>query len=251
MSHSFVTHAEPNIVIERWQQIEGDIRRLKVLGISTSYVHDDRSQRAFPRRRHQWFALGHCSCVHACEHAGSDRLRVALYARDLSGKEDLRETSQLKRGCEQRRSIDVSVAMDLSIAQEVRIFEPGDQPQHPRLLSVFQMILEADQIVGIRALVLLAQLHYRVRNLSGAWIFESHRLHWTKAQRLAPAPRDLLNRQTAFKVVQLLPVLAFDRLRLDQRVIKTIVLLLREWAIDVVRRAFVIARRKVDARHVD
>ena len=75
------------------------------------------------------------------------------------------------------------------------------------------MILKADQIVRIGTLVLFAQLHHRVGNLSGARIFQPHRLHRTKAQRLPSAARDLLDGQTCLEVVQLLPILALDRLR--------------------------------------
>ena len=124
--------------------------------------------------------------------------------------------------------------MDLAIAQELRILQSRDQPQHPCLIAVFQVILETDEIVRIRALILLAQLHRRVGNLPGARIFESDRLHRTKAQRLASAPGDLLDWQTGLKIVQLLPVLAFDRLRLDQRVIKAVVFLRRERTVNVI-----------------
>src|SRR5690242_18240602 len=100
--------------------------------------------------------------------------------------------------------------MDLSIAQELRVFESRNQPQHALLLAVFQVILKADQIVRVGALILFAQLHYRIGELPSSGIFEADWLHRTKPERLAPAPPNLLDRQTAFKVIQLLPVLPFD-----------------------------------------
>jgi len=148
MAHSLLAYAEADIVVERGQQIEGDVGGLKVFRIGVSDVHDDRPQRALPRRRDQRLALSHRCGVQASQHPCCNGFRVALDARYLSSKENLRETAQLQCGCEQRRSIDVGVAMDLAIAQKLRILESRDQPQHPCLIAVFQVILEADQVVG-------------------------------------------------------------------------------------------------------
>ena len=67
------------------------------------------------------------------------------------------------RGCvfhlqslvQQRRGVDVGIAMDLSIAQEAGILKAGNQPQHAGLLAEFQMVLKADQVVGIRSQIFL------------------------------------------------------------------------------------------------
>ena len=141
--------------------------------------------------------------------------------------------------------------MDLPIAQEPRVLKAGNQPQHARLVAIFQVILEADQVVGVGAQVFLAQLHHRIRPFAGTRIVKPHGLHGAKTQGVTPAPPNLFDRQTAFKVVQLLPVMAFHRLGGNQRVIKTVILLFGEGAIDVVRGALAIARRHVDLAHVD
>ena len=60
--------------------------------------------------------------------------------------------------------------MNLAVAQEARILQPGNQPQHSRLLAKLQVILKSDQVVGIRAQILLPQLHDGVRHLAGARI---------------------------------------------------------------------------------
>ena len=141
--------------------------------------------------------------------------------------------------------------MNLPVAQEARIFKPGNQAQHACLLAKLQVILKSDQVVGIGAQIFLAQLHHRIRNASGARIFQSDRLHGAEAQRVAAAPRDLFDRQAALEVVQLLPVAFFDRLRRDQRIVEAVVLFSRHRAVDVVGRAFVVACRQIHLRHVD
>src|SRR5208337_3720906 len=102
---------------------------------------------------------------------------------------------------QQRRAVDVSVAVNLPVTQELRILEAGDEPKNVRLLTVLEVVLEADQVVGVRAQVLLAQLHHSVRYVPGARIAQADRLHRSEAQRVAPSPGNFLDGQAAFKVV--------------------------------------------------
>ncbi len=114
--------------------------------------------------------------------------------------------------------------MNLAVAQELRVLQAGDQPQHARLLAELQVVLKADQVVGVGAQIFLAQLHHGVGHVAGARIAQAHRLHRAEAQGVAAAARDLFDRQAALEVVQVLPVLGVDRLRLEQRVEKAVVL---------------------------
>ena len=141
--------------------------------------------------------------------------------------------------------------MNLAVAQEACTFESRNQAQYSGLLAELQMILEPNQIVGIRAQILLAQLHNGVRPVAGPWIFQSDGLHWSEAQRVAATACNLFNRQAALEVVQLLPFFGFDRVGGDHRIIKAVVFFFRHRAIDVVRRAFVVSRRQIHLRHVD
>ena len=115
----------------------------------------------------------------------------------------------------QRGRVDVSVAMDLAVTQEPRIFESGNQAQDSGLLSELEMILKSDQVVGVGAQVLLAQLHDGIRSFARAWIAQSHRLHRSEAQSIAAAARDLFDRETAFEIIQIFPVRLFDSWRGD------------------------------------
>ena len=141
--------------------------------------------------------------------------------------------------------------MNLPIAQKFRILQPRNQPQHPRLFAKLQVILKSDQVVAVRAQILLAQLHHRPRRLPRSRIAQPHRLHRPKAQRIAPPRRQHFDRQTALKIVELLPLFALRRLRRQQRIEKAVILRAIHRAVDVVRRALVPSRRKIHPLHVD
>ncbi len=52
---------------------------------------------------------------------------------------------------EQCGSVDVGVAMDLAVAQEGRVFEAGDEAEDAGLLAELEVVLEADEVVGVGA----------------------------------------------------------------------------------------------------
>ena len=106
--------------------------------------------------------------------------------------------------------------MDLPVAQELRVFEARNQAQNPLLFGETKMILKADQVVAVGAQILLAQLHGGVRTPARARIDQAHRLHRTEAQRIAAAPRDLLDRQAGFEVRHVVRNVRFGRFRRDQ-----------------------------------
>ena len=60
--------------------------------------------------------------------------------------------------------VDVGVAVDLPVAQEPRVLQAGNQAQHAGLIAELQVILKADQVVGIGAQIFLPQLHHSVGN---------------------------------------------------------------------------------------
>src|SRR5689334_1445965 len=140
--------------------------------------------------------------------------------------------------------------MDLAVTQKSGVFQPGNQPEDTRLVTIFQVILEADQVVRVGTHVFLAQLYHRIRPLAGAGIVKPYGLHRTKAQSVAAATPDFLNRQAAFKIIEVLPIVRLNGFGGDQRVIKTVILIFGEWTVDIVCRAFSIARRHVDLAHV-
>ena len=189
--------------------------------------------------------------VEAGEQARGDGFGIALDPRDLPGKEDPGMVAQRERLGKHPGRVDVGVAVNLAVAKEFGLLQPGNQAQNPCLLAEFQVVLEADQVVGVGAKVLAAQLHHRLGHLAGARIAQAYGLHGAEAQRIPAAPRQFLDRQAAFEVFQLLPFLAFDCLGGDEGIVEAVVFLFRHGAVDVIGGAFVVAGGKVDALHVD
>src|ERR1700728_15893 len=132
--------------------------------------------------------------------------------------------------------------MNLAVAQEPRILKPRDQTQHPRLLAPFEVILKADKVIAIGAQIFFAQLHHGPWRFAGARIAQADGLHRPEAERVAAATRQNLDGQTAFEIIELLPLLRLRGLSGQQRVEKAVVLFASKRAVDVVGRSLVPAR---------
>ena len=127
--------------------------------------------------------------------------------------------------------------MDLAVAQELGLFQAGDEAQHARLFAELHVVLETHQVEALGAQVLLAELHARIRAPAGARIGQPHRLHRAEAQRVAAAPRDLLDRQAGFEVAGVvLGDVGGDAGGGQQFVDEALVLLAVERAIEIVVR---------------
>src|SRR5947209_5537868 len=172
--------------------------------------------------------------MHAGHQSGGDGFHVTFYSADLSGKEDLWMGFHLQGVSQQRGSIDVGVAVNLSIAQEAGVFEAGDQAQDLGLIGELKVILKSDQVVGIGTKIFLAKLNYGVGNVSGAGIFEAYRLHWTEAKRVSPSASNFFDGETAFEIVEVLPVSLFDGMGRQECVVEGGVFGFGHGAVDVV-----------------
>src|SRR6185312_1816286 len=113
------------------------------------------------------------------------------------------------------------------------------------------MILESDQVVGIRAQVLAPELYGGVRHAPGARIGQAHRFHGTKAERFRTAARQFLERQAGFKKAGLLKGTEGVGLGGKQRPAKALVLGAIEWAVEVVVRTLAVARPGIDLVALD
>ena len=136
--------------------------------------------------------------------------------------------------------------MDLAEAQELGVLQARNQAQDARLLAEFQVILEAHQVEAVGAQVLLAELHHGPRAPAGARIGQAHGLHGAEAQRVAPAPRQLLDGQAGFEKRRIVfGDVRGDGLRREQLVHEALVLLAVERAVQIIVRAvdrFAVAR---------
>ena len=90
----------------------------------------------------------------------------------------------------------------MSVAEKAGVLEAGNEAQHAGLLAEFQVVLEADQVVGVGAQVFLPQLDDGVGHLSGARIVQADGFHGAEAQRVAAAAGDFFDGQAAFEVVE-------------------------------------------------
>src|SRR4051812_37489207 len=91
-------------------------------------------------------------------------------------------------------------------ADELRVLETRHQLQHARLLAPFQLRLKADEAEVIAGERVLPKLYGGVGHAAGARVNETHRLHRTKPQRVAPAMRHYLEGQTTLEELLLVEI---------------------------------------------
>src|SRR6476620_10393158 len=103
------------------------------------------------------------------------------------------------------------------------------------------MILKTDQPEGNGHQIFLAELYTSIRFAAGFRIRQALWLHWAKSQSVDASPGQFLERQTGLKPLRAFKSFDRNRFRLDQLVVKHVVLLGRERAIDIVVAAFAIA----------
>jgi len=168
-----------------------------------------RSERGRPRRWKQGQTRDHRRSMHSGKKPGSNGLDITLDAANLSGKENLGVRFHLQVFAQQARPVDIGIPMNLPVTQELRILETGDQSQNSSLFPELEMVLKSDEVILIGAKVFLPQLDDCVWNFPGTWIPQPDRFHRPEPQCVAPAPRYLFNRKTAFEVIQFLPILFF------------------------------------------
>src|ERR1700733_13333983 len=190
-------------LFQRQQQIKGYICRLELPGIGMGNVVHQRAQGGAARHRGGWFTMGKLGGIQAGEHSGSNGFGVAFHAGKLPGNQNARVVSKSQGLGKHPGSVDVGIPMDLPVAKELCPLQARYQPKDPSLLAEFKVVLQADQVVGISAEVLAAQLHHRPGYFAGAWIAQADRLHGAKAERVPAAPGYFFNRQAALEVFQL------------------------------------------------
>ena len=98
----------------------------------------------------------------AGDQADRGALDIAFAAGDLAGEAQPRLGLEAEPGVEQARRIEKGVAVQAAEPREFRRFEPGNHAEDPRLLAVFQLGLEADDVEERAERVVLPQLHDRV-----------------------------------------------------------------------------------------
>ena len=115
-----------------------------------------RSNRACPTGGGSFFAcnrlpVSRLGRVKAGKHTGGDGFGIALYSRQLPGDEYPGMVAERKRLGQHPGSIDVGIAMNLAEAQKFGILQTWNEAQNPCLLAKFEVVLQADQIIGVGA----------------------------------------------------------------------------------------------------
>ena len=119
--------------------------------------------------------------------------------------------------------------------RELGLFQARYGAEQFHLRAMFQLGLKADHVPDGAELVVLTQLHHRMRPAAGAWIVQADRFHRPEAQRFRPAFRHHLNRHTALEIGRVLfPVLEIGLFAVDQTLNERIILRLVHWAVDIV-----------------
>ena len=159
----------------------------------------------------------------------------------------------MEGGFEELGRIDEGIAVHDTHADELSIFQPRNQAEHPFLLPPAQVGLEPHQIPQLSGFIFLAQLHHSVGAFSGAIVAQSHGFEGTVTHGIFPPLTHFLDGQTTFKKLGGFPleILKFCLFGGTQLLPKSQVLLLIHRAVDVVGIAFVVARGAKCDFHID
>jgi len=256
----FVAHLFAEIFFEGWEEIEGDVGGLEFFCLG---VGDVVGQAAVGRA--SWCGCWRLSLRNGCgvdagQHAAGNGFGVAFDSAKLAGDHDAGMGFELEGFSEERWGVDVGVAMDLAVAEEGCVFEAGDELEDAVLFAVLEVVLEAYEIVGVGAEVLLTELDDGVGPAAGLGIGEAYGFHGAEAESVASAAGGLFDGEAALEVLKLLgcagcreffPVFGFYCLGGGEGFHEAFVLFFGEGAVDVVGCALVVAGGEVDLVHVD
>jgi hypothetical protein len=117
------------------------------------------------------------------------------------------------------RRVQVGVAVHRAVAREHRVPECRERAEHALLIGDAHLRLESDQVVEHGRAILVAKLHHCVG--TGGRCADPRvptGFIGPMRERVAPAPRHLLDRQAAFEVERLLEGMQRQRLGGEQRI---------------------------------
>ncbi len=198
----FVANLFAEVFFEWEEEVEGDVGGLEALGFAVGDVVGERAVGAQAGSGDRLAAVGEGCGVAAGEHAAGDGFGVAFDAGELAGDEDRWVGAELEGLGEQRGGVDVGVAVDLAVAEELRFFQAGDEAEDAGLLAELEVVLEAYEVVGVGAEVLLAELDYGVGPAAGLWVGEADGLHGAEAEGVAATAGGLFDGEAAFEVLE-------------------------------------------------
>src|SRR5690242_1946561 len=123
--------------------------------------------------------------------------------------------------------------MDGAVTEKLGVGEPWNHPEDALLFRDAKPRLKADEVPHATRAILLTKLHDGIRIAPGARITEPDRLERTEAERVAPSARHLLDRHAPLEVRRFIELVAVMLIGLDQRIDERLVLLAREWTVEI------------------
>ena len=127
--------------------------------------------------------------------------------------------------------------MNATEPREDGLFQSGDGPQDICLRAIFHLRLKPDHIIKRAERIILAQLHNRMGFDRGVMrVGQAHRFHRPPTQSLRTAFGHDFDGQAAFEIGRVfLEVLKFGFVGLDQGLDESVILILIQRAVDVIR----------------
>ena len=141
--------------------------------------------------------------------------------------------------------------MHHAISDVLRIFQGGNHGKDPFLLWKFQMGLKADHIIDGPLGVVLPELDHGKGFFACLGVFQSHRFQGPVSQGIPSPAGHHLHRHTALKHPCVLKTVNLRLLGMGQLPPKGVVLLLRQGAVDVIRRPPVVSGGEPGAVHIN
>ena len=199
----FVADAFAEFFFEGWEKVERDVGWGELFGFGMGDVVGEGAVGGEAGGGGGLGAVGESCSVASGEEAGGYRFGIAFDAGELAGDEDGGVSFELEGFGEERGGVDVGVAVDLAVAEESGVFEAGDEAEDAGLFAEFEVVLEANEVVGVGAEVFLAELDAGVGPAAGSGVGESGGLHGAEAEGVSAAAGGLFNGEAAFEVLEL------------------------------------------------
>ena len=118
---------------------------------------------------------------------------------------------------------------------EFGLFQPGDHAEHPHLIGVLHLGLEADHVPQAAQRIVLPQLHHRPGPPAGARIGQADGFHRAEPWRVAAALDHHFNGHAAIEIGGVgLPFLEIGLGGFDHRIDEGVVLLLVHRAVEII-----------------
>src|SRR5690349_1530854 len=131
--------------------------------MSARDVAEQGSERRGGRRWRQFLPARIGGCIETGDQADRSRLHITFAARHLAGKAQARLGAQSELTIQQLWRVKEGVAMQPAEPRELGVLQSRNGAEYALLRAMLQLGLEADDVVERAELVVLTELHDRIR----------------------------------------------------------------------------------------